>query len=327
MEHASPGYLKYYFFERHLLGYVTDGQEHHGTPWYYYLGPAIGGSMPWFVFAAVSFIQSRYENQKRAGRPELLLACWFIGGVVFLSAAGSRLITYSLPVFPPIAILAGLGFRQYFHQELANFPRRLFKNNFRMAAVFGIIAPIPTLSVLSKFFDAPSPWTAYLVAGLASLAMAIGFVAFERRAERYGLAIGMLWFPLLVICLMTWPVQKLADENSQRSLAALVATSKVKPQKIVLVGQRVGSLWFYLPAEKQADFSRGQIREVEFSQIPNFLPPPSGVLFAATSRELKRRKWDVAMSKLNPRAAGGFCVIQGQEDNGEVALRREGSFQ
>jgi 4-amino-4-deoxy-L-arabinose transferase-like glycosyltransferase len=323
MEHASSGYLRYYFFERHLLGYVTDGQEHNGTNWYYYLGPVIGGAMPWFLFATAAFVQSRFDIRKRSGRPELLLACWFVGGLIFLSAAGSRLITYSLPLFPPIAILAGLGFRRYFHSELSKLPRRLFVNNFRLAAVFGIIAPVPALYFLGKFLDAPSPWPAYVVAGLASLAMALGFALFERRRGQQALAIGMLWFPLITICVMTWPMQKVADVNSQRSLAALVMAADVAPQEIVLVGQRVGSLPFYLPPDKRTQYSEGRIREAELDEIPNFLPPPPGVLFAITDKELRRRKWDDTMLKLDPKTAGAFRVIQGEPDDQHVASRRK----
>ena len=323
MERASPGYLKYYFLERHLLGYVTDGQEHSGTSWYYYLGPVIGGAMPWFLFATAAFLQSRFDVRKRSVRPELLLACWFVGGLVFLSAAGSRLITYSLPLFPPIAILGGLGFRRYFHSELATLPRRLFVSSFSTVAVFGIIAPVPTLFVLSKFLHSPSPWMAYVVAIFASLAMTIGFALFARGRGQQALTIGMLWFPLITICLMTWPVQKLADENSERSLAALLTTLKVAPEEIVLIGQRVGSLRFYLPANQRAWYSNGRMREAELCEIPSLLPPPQGVLFAITTKELKRQKWEEEMHKLDFRIAGGFDVIQSAPDNIEIASRPE----
>ena len=43
MERVSPGYLYYYFIERHLLGFVTEGQEHGDSSWYYYFGPVLLG--------------------------------------------------------------------------------------------------------------------------------------------------------------------------------------------------------------------------------------------------------------------------------------------
>ncbi len=324
MESVSPGYLKYYFLERHLLGYITEGQEHSDTTWFYYVGPVIGGSMPWFLFATAAFLQSRLDACKRSFRPELLLACWFVGGFVFLTAAGSRLITYSLPLFPPIAILGGLCFRRYFHSELANFPRRMFVGGFSAVAAFGVIAPIPTLYVLSKFLHSPSPWMAYVVAVLASIAMAFGFALFARGRGQRALATGMLWFPLVTICLMTWPVQKLANEHSQRSLAAMVTKLDLAPEEIVLVGQRVGSLRFYLPPDQRAWYSHNRSREADPREIPTLLPPPPGVLFAITTKELRRQKWEEAMRRLDFRTAGGFEVTQGVPNDLEIASRSEG---
>ncbi len=46
MEHAQPGYLKYYLFERHVLGAVTTTQRHGKAVWYYYLPVVLGGGLP-----------------------------------------------------------------------------------------------------------------------------------------------------------------------------------------------------------------------------------------------------------------------------------------
>ena len=47
MERAHPGYLHYYFVERHLQGYLTATQRHAGRPWWYYLPIVLGGALPW----------------------------------------------------------------------------------------------------------------------------------------------------------------------------------------------------------------------------------------------------------------------------------------
>ena len=57
MERVSPGYLYYYFIDRHLLGFVTEGQEHGDSAWYYYMGPVLGGAMPWLMFAIAGVLQ------------------------------------------------------------------------------------------------------------------------------------------------------------------------------------------------------------------------------------------------------------------------------
>jgi 4-amino-4-deoxy-L-arabinose transferase-like glycosyltransferase len=327
MEHASPGYLHYYFFDRHVLGYLTEGQEHGQTHWYYYVGPVLGGSMPWLMFATAAVWQLRYDMAKPRNQAVLLLACWLAGGFVFLTVAGSRLLTYSLPLFPPIAILAGYGFKRYFHDEFAASPRRFFTNSFRVASTFGIIAPIPMLLVLQRIYGFETLIPPYFVAILASVAMAAGFMLFEQKRGRAALAIGMLWFPLIFVCLMTWPVQKIADVHSERALAKFLIASDIAPDQICLLGERVGSLLFYLSPEFQTRYDVSEIREVQPSELAELIPPPPGVLLAVTNKELKRAKLTATASKLNPTIAGPFNVIHGEPPEVQVASQPKNGSQ
>ncbi len=321
MERASPGYLSYYFIDRHVLGYLTAGQEHGTEPWHYYVGPVIGGAMPWLFFATGAVLQLRYDVAKQTDRSTLLLACWFVGGFLFLSAAGSKLLTYSLPLFPPIAALAGIGFRRFFHAEFAPPVRRLFVASLRLTAVAGVASPVVVLLVIHKILGAPSPFPAYCLALLASAAMVVGLVLFEKQRGSAALAVGMLWFPIFFVCLMTWPVQLLAELNSQRSLAAMLNASDKMPQQIVLFGQRVGSVLFYLSPEKRTWCGGVRIREASLSELRVLVPPPAGALVAVTHKELNRTKMAGAIRRLNPRVAGPFNVIAGEPDDIHVAGR------
>jgi hypothetical protein len=53
VELRNPGYLHYYFVERHLLGYATSTQRHGGAPWWYYLPILLGGGLPWIAYLPV----------------------------------------------------------------------------------------------------------------------------------------------------------------------------------------------------------------------------------------------------------------------------------
>lgn len=327
MEHASPGYLSYYFVERHLLGFVTEGQEHGMEPWYYYIGPVLGGAMPWLTFAILAVVQLRFDKPKLAARPITLLVCWFVGGFLFLSAAHSKLITYSLPIFPPIAILSGVSFRNFFIGELAQPIRRAFIANFRLTAAAGVIGPVIALVVLHKFLGAPSPPAAYGVAIFASILMAAEWFQFERNHGRTGAALGMLWFPLMFVCFITWPVQPLAEQNSQRSLAAMLNASDEMPKQVVLFGQRVGSVLFYLSPEKQAWAETANIREALMTELRNLVPPPDNTLIAITQKELRRTKWSSAIRERSPSRFGTFNVLVGTTDEPHVASKPQGNVQ
>jgi 4-amino-4-deoxy-L-arabinose transferase-like glycosyltransferase len=322
MERVTPGYLYYYFIERHLLGFVTEGQEHGDAAWYYYLGPVLGGAMPWLVFAIAGVLQHRNDDRRMRNPATILLTCWFIFGFLFLCVAGSKLLTYSLPLFPPIAVLAGVGFRRLFHNELAPMLRRIFVNTFRMVSVFGVVGPIVTLLVLGHFLKAPSPPVAYVVGFLASAAMAAGLVLMERGKSRAALAIGMLWFPLAFITMMTWPVQTLAAENAQKALAEMInAQGEHAPHDLVLVGQRVGSVVFYLSRTNRELLQSGQMWEDKEFKLDGLLPPPAGTFVAIRDEQMRKYKRVEEIQQFNPIKAGPFHVVVPLADDTRVAKR------
>src|SRR5215471_4215673 len=98
MERAHPGYLHYYFVERHLQGYLTATQRHAGREWWYYLPIVVGGSLPWTGYLAGA------ARIARADRLRLVVWAWLAAGFVFLSVGESKLATYALPLFPALAI-------------------------------------------------------------------------------------------------------------------------------------------------------------------------------------------------------------------------------
>jgi 4-amino-4-deoxy-L-arabinose transferase len=95
MNAREPGYLRYYFVDRHLLGFATDTQRHSGQPWWFYLPVVIGGGLPWLLFV-----------RWRTTTPHLLLWTWLAGAVALLSLSQSKAVTYVLPAMPAVAIMA-----------------------------------------------------------------------------------------------------------------------------------------------------------------------------------------------------------------------------
>ena len=95
MNAREPGYLRYYFVDRHLLGFATDTQRHSGQPWWFYLPLVIGGALPWLLFV-----------RWRTTPPHILLWTWLAGAVALLSLSQSKAVTYVLPAMPAVAIMA-----------------------------------------------------------------------------------------------------------------------------------------------------------------------------------------------------------------------------
>jgi len=97
MNAREPGYLRYYFLNRHLLGFTTETQRHGGQAWWYYLPLLIVGGLPWIVYVRGSALSDM---------PGKFLWIWPAAGLVLLSLSNSKAVTYILPVMPAIAIVA-----------------------------------------------------------------------------------------------------------------------------------------------------------------------------------------------------------------------------
>ena len=98
MNAREPGYLRYYFVDRHLLGFVTDTQRHAGQPWWFYLPVVLAGGLPWLLFV-----------RWRATAGQTLLWTWLVGAVALLSLSQSKAVTYVLPAVPAVAIMAAVS--------------------------------------------------------------------------------------------------------------------------------------------------------------------------------------------------------------------------
>jgi 4-amino-4-deoxy-L-arabinose transferase-like glycosyltransferase len=97
MNAREPGYLRYYFLDRHLLGFTTETQRHGGQAWWYYVPLLIAGGLPWIVYV---------RWRALSDEPGKFLWIWPAASLVLLSLSNSKAVTYILPVMPAIAIVA-----------------------------------------------------------------------------------------------------------------------------------------------------------------------------------------------------------------------------
>src|SRR4030095_11417672 len=97
MDAREPGYLRYYFLNRHLLGFTTETQRHGGQPWWYYLPLLVAGGLPWIGYV---------RRQALSDAPGKLLWIWAAASLVLLSFSNSKAVSYILPVMPVVALIA-----------------------------------------------------------------------------------------------------------------------------------------------------------------------------------------------------------------------------
>ncbi|HEX6465260.1 MAG TPA: glycosyltransferase family 39 protein [Vicinamibacterales bacterium] len=246
MERAHPGYLHYYFIERHLQGYLTTTQRHAGRGWWYYFPIIIGGSLPWtgYLFTAA--------RRARADSRRLVVWAWLIGGFVFLSAGESKLVTYALPLFPAIAVLVG--------DAIATAVVPAVGIEYAVYALTLAVLPIGGIIAVQLKFGGVGAvyWAVEAFVGLA-----VGYLTI-RRLPRAG-------FPRPEPLIITLAGVMIASSVAAawmtgRDVAAKLNESETLPSRVLVVQERIGSLIFYLEPRLRAEATRGRIDQASMAE-------------------------------------------------------------
>ncbi|MHC4180629.1 MAG: ArnT family glycosyltransferase [Planctomycetota bacterium] len=293
-ELRNPGYLSYYFVERHLLGYATGTQRHGAAPWWYYLPVLLGGGLPWIAYLPVVVQETWIRRSARLGRggqshfrcakigtvpgaeigtgpkmfPEgagsngamLLLWCWLIGCTLFLSLAHSKLITYIWPVFPAVAILAGVAWARLLEGVLSEPARRSILLTFWLSSLGGVALPPVAMLVAQSKFTVQFGWPVWTATVLVTLGawIPLGFLWAGRL--RATLSAGILSVAAQYVVMMTVVVPAVAATTSARELARHFNRLGRVPPRVVIIEERLGSLVVYLEPELRAGLKAGQLR-------------------------------------------------------------------
>lgn len=103
-----PEFFHFYFIEQHVLRFLTP-YAGRGEPIWFFIPVIIVGFLPWsiyFIPLVIHTIKSiRINSPTRS--VSLFLTLWFLSIFLFFSFSHSKLATYVLPAFPPLALLTG----------------------------------------------------------------------------------------------------------------------------------------------------------------------------------------------------------------------------
>lgn len=292
MEVRNPGYLYYYFVERHVLGYATSTQKHAGEPCWYYLPILLLGGMPWIAYLPVGLRdwwakRSRREPGKSDGAV-LLLLCWLLGSTLFLSVASSKLITYIWPVFPAMAILVAIVWIRLLEGTLSEPARRWFTQNFWSAGLCGPVALPIALVVAQLVLDIRFSWAEWTVTLLAAFTPWAALLWWRAGRLQGALlaGIGSTVAQLAVVMVVVGPYA--AEVNTARDLARHFNALGKVPSRVVIVEDRIGSVIFYLDPSLRAGLVPGQFEPIRASELGTMPEPPADGLIALAQQRLKR---------------------------------------
>lgn len=268
MEQASPGYLTYFFLQRHVEGVAGDTQRHAGRPFWYYAPILVGGAWPWIV----DVVRRPFGTATSAER---LLWAWLVADVLLLSAAGSKLATYVLPTFPAMALLAG-------SRAAVGAP-----GGAGVRAVATIVVgalPVAGAVVTERVMGTPpAPWLG-LVAALAPLAL-LGWSWEGTRRQTWSWPARMAMVAAassVMIGLLVRP--SVAAQLTAKGLAAHFNARPALPARLYIVDEGVGSFLFYLRPDLRRGLTTERVQRVSRFSLADVPPAPGTEIAVAAER-------------------------------------------
>lgn len=105
----NPAFAEFFFVHEHFARFLSTVHRREGA-WWYYVPLLLAGTMPWTFLLAALVVKRRPAAPLDTQWRVLVLWSGFV--FVFFSLSGSKLPSYILPMFPALALLAGMRLRE-----------------------------------------------------------------------------------------------------------------------------------------------------------------------------------------------------------------------
>lgn len=220
----NKDFLWFYFVHEHLLRFTTKVHRRY-QPEYYFIPVLLAGFLPWtgYIWHGVQRALPQSWASRKEHSVELFLILWTVIIFVFFSISDSKLITYILPIFAPLAVLIGRVLAPYIDEARVDdlhVGRYVFIGFFGLAAIgLPIASMIPALHAIREV-EANWPdikwwlFTAVAIFGAGTL----GAIFLPRRHGARGTLAS-----IFLTAVLGWSVVSIigakVDPNSVRTLA------------------------------------------------------------------------------------------------------------
>jgi 4-amino-4-deoxy-L-arabinose transferase-like glycosyltransferase len=150
----NPGFLWYYFVNEHLLRFLGKRQpvDYASISLPVFWGLVLLWLFPWSAFfPALRHLAGKFDWRQAKARPAVWIsASWILVMLVFFSVS-SRIEHYSMPIFPPLALLVGLALAPEALPGLTADTRRQnsIGRSFGFLAALGAILTVPVIILIA----------------------------------------------------------------------------------------------------------------------------------------------------------------------------------
>jgi len=268
VSHRNPEFVDFFIVKQHFDRFVRP--DEHRAPWWFFVPIVFGGMLPWTAFVAlapgivVRFLRRVATRKASAGA--LFCLIWSGAVFVFFSASGSKLATYVLPMFCPLAILVA----RFLHDVIAGAGGHLLRRGYVAVLTFaaGVVLAgmIANIVVDDPLMEVIAP---RVYAGGAALMIGAGaaLVLIRRGAPQPSFAV--LLFAMLAVEAIAMSGREAAAEF--RPLGRFVLRHATPDDQVVQYRHYVQGITFYgrrrtimIGGRGELDFGSRQGRQAAF---------------------------------------------------------------
>lgn len=235
-----------YFWTYELVDRVATAEHGRTRPFWFFIPIVLFGFLPWtWVFL------NRKTLKKRPFTPNLaLFTGWIVIPFIVLSASGSKLPSYVLPLFPGLAVMAGAMLARSMHGDSleGQFPRYA-----RMAAASCLIGLAFAPVAVDAYLEHVSPHPGNILWAIAILAGTIWWLAGNWRGAKPSSICGLAGLMALGMAALPGKLDGWNNLMHQQASTRPIAESiqqieqeSPKPVRVVSCGIRASGLMFYL---------------------------------------------------------------------------------
>ncbi len=243
----NPEYLRYFLIEKNLHSFTGGSGARHPQPVYYYLPRLIGGCFPWSFFLPVALIHAFRGGLKKIENGTLFCLIWFGFIFFFFTAAGSKMSTYILPLFPAVSLLVAALWHDLIDRPTPRL-RRFFAWSSGLYAVFLVGAVVylvlePPVKVEYRY--GVDLARVNIIFGVACLGGVLAFLFFLVRRYKacFLMTAGTIF--LLMIPFIIWVVPGINPYRSTKILGGELDRLVPPDEKFVFYWQMKDSILFY----------------------------------------------------------------------------------
>ena len=222
----NPEFPQFFFIHEHWDRYTSTVHSRKGSIWYF-VPLLLAGLLPWLglVPRMWEVVRDRAGAARGVGgkpfQPALMSLIWFAAIFVFFSMSGSKLPGYIVPVFPALAILAGVALDQINERS---WNRQI--NALLVLAVLGLIAA-PFVATLDRPTNPNEVFRAFAVyIGVAFAVLLAGMLLARRLLRTRGLFPSITAYALAMF--LTCTIGLLAHEVMGRRASGIDMVPAIK---------------------------------------------------------------------------------------------------